>query len=198
MPTETQEIETLANREYKWGFITDIEADPPRAGLNEEIVRFISMKKGEPEWMLGWRLKAYRHWLTMDEPTGRWFTYPPIDYQKSIYYSAPKPKLKSLDEVDPELLKTYEKLGIPLAERAASGRRRGRCGLRQRFGRHDVQETSRGKGNHLLLVWRSRARASGSGAAIHGIGRSLLATITSPRSTRRSSPMARSSTSPRA
>ncbi|HZK81869.1 MAG TPA: hypothetical protein VFC46_12395, partial [Humisphaera sp.] len=119
MPTETQEIETLANREYKWGFITDIEAESAPAGLNEEIVRFISMKKGEPEWMLAARLKAYRHWLTMEEPTWAMVHFPKIDYQKAIYYSAPKPKLKSLDEVDPELLKTYEKLGIPLAERAA-------------------------------------------------------------------------------
>ncbi|HWE95915.1 MAG TPA: Fe-S cluster assembly protein SufB [Tepidisphaeraceae bacterium] len=119
MPTETSEIETLANREYKWGFITDIEADAAPAGLNEEIIRFISLKKGEPDWMLQWRLKAYRHWLTMEEPRWAMVHYPPIDYQNTIYYSAPKPSKKSMDEVDPELLKTYEKLGIPLAERAA-------------------------------------------------------------------------------
>ncbi len=120
MPTAETEIETLANREYKWGFVTDIEADSAPMGLNEDIVRFISMKKGEPQWMLDWRLKAYRHWLTMTEPHA-WpmIKYPPIDYQNSCYYSAPKPKLKSLDEVDPELLATYAKLGIPLAERAA-------------------------------------------------------------------------------
>ena len=118
MPTETQELQELANREYKWGFVTDIEADSAPPGLNEDIVRFISAKKGEPQWMLDWRLKAYRHWLTMEEPH-HWgkLKYPPIDYQDSIYYSAPKPKLKSLDEVDPELLETYEKLGIPLHER---------------------------------------------------------------------------------
>jgi Fe-S cluster assembly protein SufB len=118
MPTETQELQELANREYKWGFVTDIEADAAPPGLNEDIVRFISAKKGEPQWMLDWRLKAYRHWLTMEEPH-HWgkLKYPPIDYQDSIYYSAPKPKLKSLDEVDPELLETYEKLGIPLHER---------------------------------------------------------------------------------
>jgi Fe-S cluster assembly protein SufB len=119
MPTETQEIQTLANREYKWGFVTDIEADTAPPGLNEEIVRFISHKKGEPQWMLDWRLKAYRHWLTMTEP--HWpflpYGYGPIDYQAASYFSAPKPKLKSLDEVDPELLATYEKLGIPLHER---------------------------------------------------------------------------------
>jgi Fe-S cluster assembly protein SufB len=117
MPTETREIETLANREYKWGFITDIEADAAPPGLNEEIVRFISMKKGEPDWMLQWRLKAYQKWLTMTEPHWAKLHYPPIDYQNTIYYSAPKPKKKSLDEVDPELLATYEKLGIPLHER---------------------------------------------------------------------------------
>ena len=119
MPTETSEIETLANREYKWGFITDIESESAPMGLNEEIVRFISHKKGEPQWMLDWRLRAYRHWLTMEEPTWAMVHYPKIDYQAAIYYSAPKPSKKSMDEVDPELIKTYEKLGIPLAERAA-------------------------------------------------------------------------------
>jgi Fe-S cluster assembly protein SufB len=118
MPTETREIETIANREYKWGFITDIEADAAPIGLNEEIVRFISHKKGEPDWMLEWRLKAYRHWLTMEEPSWAKLHHPPIDYQNTIYYSAPKAKKQSLDEVDPELLATYEKLGIPLQERA--------------------------------------------------------------------------------
>ena len=119
MPTETTEIETLANREYRWGFITDIEADSAPAGLNEEIVRFISLKKGEPDWMLQWRLKSYRHWLNMEEPHWAMIHHPKIDYQKASYYSAPRPKLKSLDEVDPELMKTYEKLGVPLHERAA-------------------------------------------------------------------------------
>src|SRR5271170_2132294 len=109
MPTETQEIETLANQEYKWGFTTDIEADSAPPGLNEDTIRFISHKKGEPDWLLQWRLKAYRHWLTMEEPKWSMVHYPPIDYQNTIYYSAPKPKLKSLDEVDPELLATYEK-----------------------------------------------------------------------------------------
>ncbi len=120
MPTAEREIETLANQEYKWGFVTDIEADTAPMGLNEEIIRFISHKKGEPQWMLDWRLKAYRHWLTMEEPH-HWgkISYPPIQYQDTIYYSAPKPKLKSMDEVDPELLAVYEKLGVPLKERAA-------------------------------------------------------------------------------
>ena len=119
MPTAETEIETLANREYKWGFVSDIEADSAPPGLNEEIVRFISMKKKEPAWMLEWRLRAFRHWLTMTEPKWAMVHYPPIDFQNSIYYSAPKAKLKSLDEVDPELLKIYEKLGVPMNERAA-------------------------------------------------------------------------------
>jgi Fe-S cluster assembly protein SufB len=118
MPTETGQIEELANREYKWGFVTDIEADSAPPGLNEETIRFISHKKDEPDWLLKWRLKAYRHWLTMAEPDWAKLHHPPIDYQKTIYYSAPKPKKKSLDEVDPELLAAYEKLGVPLHERA--------------------------------------------------------------------------------
>jgi Fe-S cluster assembly protein SufB len=119
MPTADAEIETLANSEYKWGFITDIEADSAPPGLSEDTIRFISHKKGEPDWLLQWRLKAYRHWLTMEEPKWAMVHYPPIDYQSTIYYSAPKPKLKSLDEVDPELLAVYEKLGVPMNERAA-------------------------------------------------------------------------------
>jgi Fe-S cluster assembly protein SufB len=120
MSTATQTIETLANKEYKYGFVTDIEADAVPKGLSEDVIRTISSKKGEPEWLLQWRLKAYRHWLTMKEPTWPNVHYPKIDYQDMVYYSAPKQKMlpKSLDEVDPELLRTYEKLGIPLAERA--------------------------------------------------------------------------------
>ncbi|MBM2846135.1 MAG: sufB [Bacteroidetes bacterium] len=118
MTTENNTIEELANREYKYGFVTDIEADSAPRGLNEDIVRLISSKKNEPSWMLEWRLKAYRHWLTMKEPSWANIHYPAIDYQDAIYYSAPKQKKgpKSLNEVDPELLKTYEKLGISLAE----------------------------------------------------------------------------------
>jgi Fe-S cluster assembly protein SufB len=120
MATQLTSIETLANQEYKWGFVTDIEADSVPAGLNEDIIRLISARKNEPEFMLEWRLKAYRNWLTMEEPTWAHVHYPPINYQDIIYYSAPKTKKdrpKSLDEVDPELLQTYEKLGIPLNER---------------------------------------------------------------------------------
>jgi len=121
MPTETTEIESLANQEYKWGFVSDIEADSAPPGLNEDTIRFISAKKGEPQWLLDWRLKAYRHWLTMEQPNWPFlpYGYGPIDYQGTIYYSAPKPKLKSLDEVDPDILATYDKLGIPINERKA-------------------------------------------------------------------------------
>lgn len=111
-------IEALANREYKYGFVTDIEMESIPRGLSEDIVRIISAKKNEPEWLLEWRLKAYRHWLKMVEPEWANVHYPRIDYQDIIYYSAPKPKelKQSLDEVDPALLDTFEKLGIPLTE----------------------------------------------------------------------------------
>jgi Fe-S cluster assembly protein SufB len=120
MSTATETIEGLVQQEYKYGFVTDVETDSAPPGLNEDIVRLISAKKKEPEWMTEWRLKAYRHWLTMQEPLWPHVHHPPIDYQKAVYYSAPKKKgdgPKSLDEVDPKLLETYEKLGIPLKER---------------------------------------------------------------------------------
>src|SRR5258707_9206981 len=120
MSTATERIEGMVQKEYKYGFVTDVEADSAPPGLNEDIVRLISAKKNEPEFMLEWRLKAYRHWLTMSEPTWPHVHYPAIDYQKAVYYSAPRKKgsgPKSLDEVDPKLLETYEKLGIPLRER---------------------------------------------------------------------------------
>ncbi|MGB3516985.1 MAG: Fe-S cluster assembly protein SufB [Elainellaceae cyanobacterium] len=111
-------VKTLVNQPYKYGFVTDIEADSIPAGLSEDVVRLISAKKNEPEFMLEFRLKAYRHWLKMTEPTWPHVSYPPIDYQKIVYYSAPKKKdkLQSLDDVDPTLLETFEKLGIPLSE----------------------------------------------------------------------------------
>ena len=111
-------IETLVNREYPYGFVTDVETDTIGRGLNEDVIRVISQKKNEPEFMLEWRLKAYRRWLTMKEPHWPSVTYEPINYQDQSYYSAPKSvtPLQSLDEVDPELLRTYEKLGIPLNE----------------------------------------------------------------------------------
>src|SRR5438094_1845844 len=105
--------------QYKYGFETNIESEKAPKGLNEDTVRFISAKKNEPEWMLAWRLDAYRRWLTMREPLWARVKYGPIDYQNIYYYSAPKKKdgPKSLDEIDPEILRTYEKLGIPLRER---------------------------------------------------------------------------------
>ncbi len=122
MSTPSSDLDVLTSQEYKYGFVTDIEAESAPPGLNEDIVRWISAKKKEPKFLLEWRLKAYRHWTTMTEPTWHNVHYSPIDYQNAVYYSAPKSKKdgpKSLDEVDPELLETYEKLGIPLSERAA-------------------------------------------------------------------------------
>ncbi|MEW5798048.1 MAG: Fe-S cluster assembly protein SufB [Bacteroidota bacterium] len=114
----SETIEELVTKEYKYGFTTDIEADTIPPGLSEEVVRTISKKKNEPEWLTEWRLKAFRAWLTMEEPHWSNLKYPPIDYQSISYYSAPKQakKLNSLDEVDPKLLETYEKLGISLTE----------------------------------------------------------------------------------
>jgi Fe-S cluster assembly protein SufB len=119
MSSATNNIQEIANQEYKYGFVTQIESDTVPVGLNEDVIRLISSKKNEPEFLLEWRLKAFRHWLTMEEPKWANVHYPPVDYQAISYYSAPrlKSKPKSLDEVDPELLATYEKLGIPLKER---------------------------------------------------------------------------------
>ncbi|MEP7013494.1 MAG: Fe-S cluster assembly protein SufB [Acidobacteriota bacterium] len=121
MQTATETIEQSIQQDYQFGFVTEIEQEEFPLGLSEDVVRMISAKKNEPEWLLEWRLKAYRHWLTMTEPTWANVHYPKIDYQAMYYYAAPKNKTdgpKSLDEVDPELLATYEKLGIPLRERA--------------------------------------------------------------------------------
>ncbi|HUM99315.1 MAG TPA: Fe-S cluster assembly protein SufB [Halothiobacillus sp.] len=127
--SEQHEIEALVSRDYKYGFVTDIEQEIIPPGLNEDVVRLISAKKNEPEFLLEWRLKAYRHWLTMSPPTWAHVHYPPIDYQALSYYAAPKSvaeqaeidanRPKSLDDVDPKLLEMYAKLGIPLHERAA-------------------------------------------------------------------------------
>src|SRR3954466_9936479 len=118
MSTATETIEQLANREYKYGFITDVESESIPKGLSEDVVRLISQKKDEPEWLLEWRLKAYRMWLTMKEPTWQNVKFEPINYQDIVYYSAPKKKkvLNSLDEVDPEVRATFDKLGIPIEE----------------------------------------------------------------------------------
>lgn len=119
MSDSNQHLNTLISREYEHGFVTDIDVETFEPGLNEDIIRRLSAIKNEPDFLLEWRLKAYRHWLTMKHPKWSSVHYPPIDYQKISYYSAPKKKEdgpKSLDEVDPELLRTYEKLGIPLKE----------------------------------------------------------------------------------
>ena len=118
MPTSADSIQELANQEYKYGFVTDIEADSIPPGLNEDVIRKISAIKEEPEFMLEWRLKAFRHWTAMTEPRWPKVRYPEIDFQDIVYYSAPKPKkeLASLDEVDPELRATFDKLGISLEE----------------------------------------------------------------------------------
>ena len=118
MSTSTDVVEQLANREYKYGFVTDVEADAVSPGLSDETIRLISAKKDEPAWMLEWRLNAFRFWQTMAGPTWHNVRFPPIDYQNIIYYSAPKkkPTLNSLDEVDPEIKATFDKLGIPLEE----------------------------------------------------------------------------------
>ena len=112
----SQDIEAFIDQEYKLGFETDVDMDQAPIGLNEDIIKLISKKKNEPEWMLQWRLKAYGKWLKMSEPNWAHVHFPPIDYQSISYYSAPKQKINSLDEVDPQILKTYERLGIPLEE----------------------------------------------------------------------------------
>jgi Fe-S cluster assembly protein SufB len=119
MSSATDQIQAFTQQEYKYGFVTEIETDSVPPGLNEDVIRLISRKKNEPAFLLEWRLRAFRHWQTMKEPTWANVHYPPIDYQSIVYYSAPKmnaERPKSLDEVDPELLRTYEKLGIPLRE----------------------------------------------------------------------------------
>src|SRR5437764_6409810 len=122
MSTNINTIRDLAEREYQWGFVTDIEEERVPKGLNEDVIRLISAKKNEPEFMLQWRLKAYRHWESLEkaqaEPKWANIKYAPINYQNISYYSAPKrkPSLKILEELDPEILRTYKKLGIPIEE----------------------------------------------------------------------------------
>src|SRR6266481_4390236 len=121
MPAVQQTVDQVRRidvDQYKYGFVTDIESDKAPKGLSEDIVRFISAKKNEPEWMLAWRLDAFERWQAMEEPNWAKVSFPRIDYQDSYYYAAPKEKvgLKSLDEVDPDILETYKKLGIPLRE----------------------------------------------------------------------------------
>jgi Fe-S cluster assembly protein SufB len=173
MSTATETIESLVKQEYKYGFITDVESESAPPGLNEDIIRLISLKKKEPQWLTDWRLKAYRHWLTMAEPTWQFVKYPKIDFQDITYYSAPKQKTdgpKSLDEVDPKLLETYEKLGIPLRER---GRLAG-VAVDAVFDSVSVGTTYRAqlmeKGHHFLFVQRGGAGSSRLGEEISRIG----------------------------
>ena len=120
--TEINEIEELANQEYKYGFVTEIDSDTFKPGLNEDVIRALSEKKEEPEWMLEWRLKAYRQWLKMVEPQWPNVNYPPVDFQEISYYSAPKQKkkLNSLDEVDPEILSAFKSWVSPSKSRNCS------------------------------------------------------------------------------
>jgi Fe-S cluster assembly protein SufB len=151
--TAREAARELGEREYQYGFVTDIESDFAPKGLNEDIVRFISAKKAEPQWLLDWRLAAYRAWEKQidEEPTWARVTYPKIDYQDIYYYAAPKKKdgPKSLDEVDPELLRTYEKLGIPLAERAALAG----VAVDAVFDSVSVATTFKGKLNELGIIF---------------------------------------------
>jgi Fe-S cluster assembly protein SufB len=120
MAASSKTLESLADKGYEFGFFTDVEQDTVPPGLNEDVIRLISAKKDEPEWLLEWRLTAYRHWLTMEEPRWSSVRYPAIDLQAITYNSAPKSKAdgpKSLEEVEPEILKTYERLRIPLPEK---------------------------------------------------------------------------------
>ncbi len=154
---ENKLLEELTESDYKYGFVTDIEQDAAPMGLSEEIVRFISAKKKEPQWMLDWRLKAYRHWLTMKTPAWQNVTFPVINYQDIIYYSAPKQKvsLGSLDEVDPELLKTFAKLGIPLEEqKMLSG-----VAVDAVFDSVSVATTFKGKLNDMGIIFCSMSEA---------------------------------------
>ncbi len=181
-------VQSLTESGYKWGFETDIEMDVAPKGLNEDTIRMISARKAEPEWLLAWRLKAYAHWLTMAEPDWARVGYPPIDYQDIHYYAAPKKKdgPRSLDEVDPELLRTYEKLGIPIKEQAilagvigaempAGGPENGEAGGRQIavdavFDSVSVATTFRSSlakvGVIFCPISRGGARPSGAGAAV--------------------------------
>ncbi len=158
MSTSTEKIHELVDKDYKYGFVTEIESDTIPKGLNEGVVRTISAKKEEPTWLLEWRLKAYRHWLTMTEPDWPNVHYPPIDYQDLRYYSAPKQqkdKPKSLEEVDPELRRTYEKLGISLEEQ---GRLAG-VAVDAVFDSVSVATTFKGKLSELGIIFCSFSEA---------------------------------------
>ena len=162
MSGSAQDLERLAKRDYEWGFVTDIEQETIAPGLNEDVIRLISRKKEEPEWMLEWRLRAYRRWLEMEEPHWPHVRYNPIDYQSIIYYAAPKQKeaLKSLDEVDPEIRATFEKLGIPLEEqKRLSGVALSGVAVDAVFDSVSVATTFKGKLAELGIVFCSFSEA---------------------------------------
>jgi len=158
MTSDMDQVKALTDRKYEYGFVTDIESEFAPKGLNEDIIRFISAKKNEPDWMLEWRLKAYQTWLTMEDPQ-HWakLNYPEIDYQDAFYYAAPKKKdgPKSLDEVDPKLLETYEKLGVPLLERA----RLAGVAVDAVFDSVSVATTYKGKLEELGIIFMSMSEA---------------------------------------
>ena len=156
---DEKSFDELADKEYKYGFVTDIESDSLPPGLNEDIVRAISKRKNEPEWLTEFRLKAYRHWITLEQPNWAKVEFPPIDYQALSYYSAPKQKIdmpKSLDEVDPELLETYEKLGIPLREQEMLA---GVVAVDAVFDSVSVATTFKGKLNEMGIIFCSFSEA---------------------------------------
>ncbi len=163
MSAKQPELESLVARKYRHGFVTDIASDTVAPGLDEDVIRLISAKKNEPAFMLDWRLKAYSRWTRMQEPAWAHVHYPPIDFQAISYYSAPKQREdgpKSLADVDPKLLETYDKLGIPAARAREARRRRRGCGIRQRLGSDHVQGAPHRGGRDLLPVLRGRAQAS--------------------------------------
>ena len=169
------ELRSRVADEYRWGFVTDIEQEVVPKGLSEAVIRLISAKKNEPDFMLEWRLQAYRHWLTLTEPTWSSVHYPAIDYQAIHYYAAPKTgsQPKDLSEVDPELLRTYEKLGIPLQEREALAG----VAVDAVFDSVSVATTFKDKlrksRHHFLFLLRSGARASRPGAPVPRLGGAL-------------------------
>ena len=205
MSTATNTIEALANREYKYGFVTEIESDVAPRGLNEDIVRLISAKKNEPDWMLEWRLKAYRHWATLEksEAEPKWANvhYPPIDYQDIIYYAAPKQTPKAPGEPrrgGPEAAGDLREAGHPPGGAEAARRRRRGRRLRQRLGGDHVQGEAGRAGDHLLLLLRGGAGPSGAGPEVPRLGGPLQRQLLRRAQLPPSSATARSATSRRA
>jgi len=161
MSESEKAIKEATTGEYKYGFTTDVESDKAPKGLNEDIIRLISSKKNEPEWLLEWRLKAFKVWQSMEEPTWAHVQYPEVNFQDIIYYSAPKPKkvLNSLDEVDPEIIKTFNKLGIPLEEQKNTFGCGGGCGNGLCFCKNHFQREIDGIGYHLRIFYRWCAKS---------------------------------------